>query len=184
MHDELLLLSRLVRYSERQAGGQAGWTASLGEAIMRIHTRSRSIKWLGLVPAAVLAMGCAEMGANGTAPARADPKQNFITAANFACLTLSLKQDRSVKCLLNYHDSKPVLQITFEGTDRNKIQEKINTYGPLVLSMVGPDLCAAAGSGFGAELTLIDAKSHQTARYSCQQQRFTSWVQVAGTTGQ
>jgi len=151
---------------------------------MRIHTRSRSIRWLGLVPAAVLAMGCAEMAANGNAPPRTDPTQNFITAANFACLTLSLRQDRSVKCLLNYHDSKPVLQITFEGTDRNKIQEKINTYGPLVLSMVGPDLCAATGTGFGAGLTLIDVKSHQTARYSCEQQRFTSWVQIAGATDQ
>ena len=149
---------------------------------MRIHTRS--IQWLGLVPAAVLAMGCAGMAPNGTAPARTDPKQNFITAANYACLALSLKQDRSVKCLLNYPDGKPVLQITFEGTDRNKIQEKINTYGPLVLSMVGPDLCAAAGTGFGAGLKLIDVKSHQTATYSCQQQRFTSWVQIAGTTGQ
>jgi len=151
---------------------------------MRIHTRSRSFQWLGLVPAAMLAMGCAEMAANGTAPARTDPTQNFVTAANFACLSLTLRQDQSVKCLLNYHDSKPVLQITFEGTDRNKIQEKINAYGPLVLSMVGPDLCAAAGTGFGAGLTLIDVKSRQTATYSCEQQRFTSWVQIAGTTDQ
>jgi hypothetical protein len=63
-------------------------------------------------------------------------------------------------------------------------QAKINAYGPLVLSMVGPDLCAAAGTGFGAGLTLIDVKSRQTATYSCEQQRFTSWVQIAGTTDQ
>jgi hypothetical protein len=143
---------------------------------MRTHTGTRSSKWLGLVPVAMLAIGCAGMAANGTAQAETDAKQSFITTANLACLTLTLKRDRNVRCLLNYRDRKPVLEITFDG-DKNKIRDKINTYAPLVLSMVGPDLCAATGSGFGAGLTLIDATSHQTATYSCDQQR---WVEIAG----
>ena len=126
----------------------------------------------GLLSAAVLALGCATNGAQ----AASDATQSFITAANLACLVLSMKQDRSIKCLVNYQDSRPVLQITFEASDRNKIQEKINTYGPLVAGMVGPDLCASAGSGSGAGLVLVDLKSRQTATYSCEQRRFNAWV--------
>src|SRR6185503_4515264 len=117
MHGELLLLSRPVRYSERQAGGQAGWTASLGGATM--GTRVCFIGSKVLLSAAVLALGCATNGAQ----AASDATQSFITAANLACLVLGMKQDRSIKCMVNYQDSRPVLQITFEASDRNRVQE-------------------------------------------------------------
>jgi hypothetical protein len=168
-----------MRAAVQQApgGGQARYTAYLGDVIMQIYTRS--IKWLSLLSVAALAVGCAEIAPQGEGHAKPDARQNFIRIASFACLTLSLREDRSVKCSLNYHDKTPVLQISFEGGDKNKIREKIKTYGPLVLTLLGPDLCAAAKSEFGAALTLVDTKSHQATTYSCEQQNFTTWVEVA-----
>ena len=133
-----------------------------------------SMKGLTVLLAAALATGCTAMPAQHSK--QSDPSQDFVMAATLACVTLSLKQDRSVKCLLNYENNKPVLQVSFAGS------EKAKTYGPLVLSLVGPQLCAAVKADKnGAALALIETRSNQMSRYSCDERVFSGWVQATST---
>lgn len=110
-------------------------------------------------------------------PQTAKAQQNFVRAATMTCIAVQMKKANPVKCWLEYTDNKPRLILSFEGLD------KARQYAPMVLSLIGPQLCAAAlAERNGASLALIDRHSNRTSRYSCDQRGFTDWVQVKGVT--
>ena len=106
-------------------------------------------------------------------------QQNFVRAATMTCLAVQMKKASAVRCWLEYVDNRPALLLSFAGLD------KARHYAPMVLSLIGPQLCAAVlADRNSASLALIDRQSNRSSRYSCDQRRFTQWeARAGGVTG-
>jgi hypothetical protein len=121
--------------------------------------------------AAALTMTSAIAAAQYAQPGKA--QQNFVRAAAMTCIAVQMNKASPVRCWLEYVDNKPTLLLSFEGVD------KARRYAPMVLSLVGPQLCTAAlAERNSASLALIDRHSNRASQYSCHQRMFTDWVRL------
>jgi hypothetical protein len=101
-------------------------------------------------------------------------RRNFVNTAMFACFTLENVKDTPMRCTLEQSDKGPMLIVRFE--DGSKLPQ----YAPLVISMLGTQLCDTTGaSQAGASLALVDAKLNRATVYSCEQRGFTGWIQLS-----
>ena len=136
-----------------------------------MRTRIWSIRVSTGLLAAVLAMTSAVSGAQDAELGKA--RQNFVKAATMTCIAVQMKKASPVKCWLEYVDNRPMLLLSFEGLD------KARHYAPMVLSLIGPQLCAAVlTQRNSASLALIDRQSNRASQYSCHQRMFTDWVRL------
>ncbi len=101
-------------------------------------------------------------------------RQNFVTAAMLACFALESVKDTPVRCMLQQGEDGPILMVSFE--DGSKAQR----YAPLVVSLVGAQLCELARADrAGASLALVDSQLNRATLYSCEQRSFTGWMQLS-----
>ena len=119
------------------------------------------------------ALVCTSVNAQDASASRR--AQNFIDAANVACLAADLAKNSGVRCSLAFPDGKPVLVLSVR--DRSRAQQ----IAPLVLSMVGAQLCAAVNADAnGAAFVIADAANNPVSFYSCEQRTFLAWSGRAG----
>jgi len=101
--------------------------------------------------------------------------QNFVDAATVACLAAELAKNSGVRCSLTFADGKPVLVLSVR--DRSRAQQ----IAPLVLSMVGTQLCAAVNADAnGAAFVIADAANNPVSFYSCERKTFVALGARAG----
>ena len=101
--------------------------------------------------------------------------QNFVDAATVACLAADLAKNSGVRCWLAFLDGMPVLVLSVR--DGSRAQQ----IAPLVLSMVGTQLCAAVNADAnGAAFVIADAANNPVSFYSCEQRKFVASSGRAG----
>ena len=123
-----------------------------------------------LLAATLMTAGASSSDENATS---ATARQNFVMAATAACMAMEMQKDSPAKCWFSYVNDKPVLVVRFADG------EKAATYGPWLLSLVGPQLCAAVKADQrGASLGLFDSKSNRASVYSCETKAFSRWVEL------
>ena len=121
--------------------------------------------------APLLAVAVAASAGSAGAADVGKARRDFISAATFACLMLEGARNSPARCWLAYRAGRPVLTLAFE--DRSKI----GRVAPLVLSMVGDQLCAAVQADRnGAAFALADSKSNLVSWYSCEERAFLGWT--------
>jgi len=117
------------------------------------------------------ALACSAVNAQDASRAT----QNFIDAANLACLAADFARNSGVRCWLAFPDGKPALVLSVR--DRSRAQQ----IAPLVLSMVGTQLCTAVNADTnGAAFVIADAANNPVSFYSCEQRTFVAWSGRAG----
>jgi hypothetical protein len=101
-------------------------------------------------------------------------RQKFVTAATLACLALESMKDTPVRCVLQQAEDGPILMVSFE--DGSKAQR----YAPLVVSLVGVQLCELTRADrAAASLALVDSQLNRATVYSCEERSFTGWIQLS-----
>jgi len=121
--------------------------------------------------ALALSLACAPSNAQDAVKAR----QDFVDAANVACLAVAMARHSNVHCRLAFLAGKPALVLSFEDHSRAR------QIAPVILGMVGEQLCAAVqAEQNGAAFVLADARNNPVSFYSCEQRTFLGWSDANG----
>ena len=101
-------------------------------------------------------------------------RRKFVNTTTLVCITLENVRDTPMRCALEQSENRPTLLVSFE--DGSKAQR----YAPLVVSMLGPQLCDVTGGGRAqGMLALVDSKLKRATVYSCEERAFGGWIQLS-----